>query len=108
MALITAERLHRWKCLFCGSKDKNIVDLRMKDPNTGEMWVPVKIVTCSQCGRTETYSHSALAHVKAMRGQSVSMKESEEYVQKTHDINHRDPKVNPHSTVGPKDYENTY
>ena len=28
MALVTAERLHRWKCKFCGSKDKNIVNLR--------------------------------------------------------------------------------
>ena len=36
-----------------------------------------------------------------------SIEDSEKYVQKFHDMNHFDPKVNPHSEVGPKFNENT-
>lgn len=109
MALITAERLHRWKCLFCGSKDKNIMSVKLPlnesvttstDPeNYAE---GVKIVTCSQCGKTEIFSHSALAMMGVLTGKTVTIEESEEFVNKFHEMNHIDPKINPHATHGPK------
>ena len=97
MALISAERLHRWKCLYCGSKDKNIVDVFMQDPETGEKWAANKIVTCSQCGYTQMFSHSALAHAAFIKGVSISINESNYYVKRFHNINHEDPMRNPHA-----------
>ena len=116
MALITAERLHRWKCLFCGSKDKNIMSVKLPieksvttstDPNN--YTEGVKIVTCSQCGKTEIFAHSALAMMGVLTGKTVTIEESEEFVNKVHEMNHIDPKINPHAIHGPKinNHENT-
>ena len=106
MALVTAERLHRWKCLFCGSKDKNIISFKtpisFKIPNTNEGYEEaVKIVTCDQCGKTEIFAHSALMLGNMMTGNTCSIEQSEEFVKDFHKLNHDDPKVNPHAVVGP-------
>ena len=112
MALVTAERLHRWKCKFCGSKDKNIVNLKAPVKTAvisvdGEYQDAVKIVCCNQCGKVEIFSHSALMLGSLLYGNTCSIEDSEKYVKKFHDMNHFDPKANHHSEVGPKFNENT-
>lgn len=109
MALVTAERLHRWKCLFCGSKDKNIVQFKAQVNKTASGLVnssteyaeAVKIVTCNQCGKTEIFAHSAMMIGSFIAGHNCSIEESEEFVKKFHEMNHLDPKVNPHAIHGP-------
>ena len=105
MALVTAERLHRWKCVYCGSKDKNIVRCSIKTSNSDPtLQEGVKIVTCNQCGKTEIFSHSALvmAHILGMVSDDITIEQSEKFVKDFHNMNHLDPKVNPHAVVGPK------
>lgn len=109
MALISAERLHRWKCVYCGSKDKNIValnarireeDMNVVEPYEYEKGVKpaVKIVTCSQCGHTMIFGHSAFAVASALsQFKDFSFAKSEEFVKQAHDMNHIDPKCNPHN-----------
>ena len=106
MGLISAERLHRWKCQYCGSKDKNIVRaLFRKDGDTtknpssnpDEVYEAVKIVTCSQCGYTMIFGHSALAVISSLNGNGVSLERSEKFVEDAHALNHNDPKCNPHN-----------
>lgn len=75
MERMDAERLRRWKCLYCGSREKNIVDMKGKDD------IPtIKIVTCNQCGHTDFYAASALAMGCALKGKMISMEESEKFV----------------------------
>lgn len=95
MALVTAERLHRWKCQFCGSKDKNI--LNVENYLEDEPFESVKVVTCSQCGLTMIFAHSALAYVKMLHNEGITRKESEDFVRNAHMKNHDDPMRNPHS-----------
>lgn len=75
MEKMDAERLRRWKCLYCGSREKNIVDMKGKEN------IPIiKIVTCNQCGHTDLYATSALAVGWALRGKMITMEESEKFV----------------------------
>lgn len=107
MALVTAERLHRWKCVYCGSKDKNIMDIKaLKTRNAGStkenMDNAIKIVTCSQCGKTEIFAHSAKMLATALFSNAAcSIEDSEEFVKKFHMINHDDPQRNPHNNMKP-------
>jgi predicted nucleic-acid-binding Zn-ribbon protein len=120
MSLISAERLHRWKCVYCGSKDKNIVNILAPlaegeenlvgstgEVNGNKLGSAMKIVTCSQCGHTDIFSHSALMAGHILRNEKIpTFTESENYVKKFHDKNHNDPLRNPHnehpSTTTPK------
>ena len=110
MALISAERLHRWKCQFCGSKDKNIYEIQFpidgetsSDGQYADVAPGIKIVSCNQCGKTEIFSHSskllASILVQSVLGgvTGITLKASEEFVNNFHDINHSDPKRNPHT-----------
>lgn len=104
--LVTAERLHRFKCPFCGSKDKNITAVHSIDDREGEdtynQWVEnVKIVCCNDCGYTMFFGHSALAIRSLCFDYALSMKESEEFVRNFHMENHEDPKINPHTGDSP-------
>lgn len=75
MEKMDAERLRRWKCLYCGSREKNIIDLKNKEK------IPmVKIVSCNQCGHTDLYAASALAVAGLFSGRNITMQESEEFV----------------------------
>jgi len=109
MALVTAERLHRWKCLFCGSKDKNISTMKAPTSNVcGTYSEAVKIVACDQCGHIEIFAHSSNMLAMLLVGNhSYTLEESEKFVKDFHLLNHNDPKRNPHAVVGPKGYENT-
>ena len=112
--LVSAERLHRFKCAFCGSKDKNIVNFKMPyDQDNSCRHDAFKIVTCNQCGYTMIFSHSAamaatiIANSAAMApniiaNTKITIKESEEFVKRFHEINHVDVKANPH--FGGNDY----
>lgn len=103
MALITAERLHRWKCVFCGSKDKNIVNIKApisRDVEKVAYQDSIKIVSCNQCGHTDIFSHSAMMYASCVMNTNkgiCTIEESEEFVKKFHNMNHKDPKVNPHN-----------
>ena len=103
MALVTAERLHRWKCIYCGSKDKNISSIKVLkekglSPSDGENYQEgCKIVACNQCGHVELFAHSSKMFSSIIAGNPCTIEESEEFVQKFHDVNHLDPKVNPHN-----------
>lgn len=99
MALVTAERLHRWKCIYCGSKDKNIVSFKTKETKeaSSEYVEACKIVACNQCGHVEIFAHSSAMLANIISKKDYTIKESEEFVQKFHDVNHLDPKINPHN-----------
>ena len=116
MALISAERLHRFKCAFCGSKEKNIVDKNMYITNEdgSSSFVTIgKIVTCSQCGYTMQFYHSALIAEKCMSNHYTRftdenlLKESEEFVKNSYKINYDDPKRNPHMETHLNNLKNT-
>lgn len=113
MPLVSAERLHRWKCAFCGSKEKNISHIKM---NTGlvpvlpececkcckpapvlETYDAVKIVACSRCGHVEFFAHSAIAMAGAITHTNVTLEQSEDYVRKFQHWNFDDPMKNPHT-----------
>ena len=99
MSLISAERLHRWKCQYCGSKDKNIICCKLrKDGNRingssskdeDDYYEGMKIVTCSQCGHTMLFGHSALAVVTIFNNMNsgLSLERSEEFVKESHMLN---------------------
>jgi len=104
MSLISAERLHRWKCAFCGSKDKNIVNYMIpdesykKNPNASQFNPGVKIVTCNQCGYSMIFAHSALVLGNLIAGDNknrISIQQSDDFVKQFHHINHDDPKKHP-------------
>lgn len=106
--LVSAERLHRFKCAFCGSKDKNIVNFKVpydyddRNKPDGRYEEALKIVTCNQCGYTMIFGHSAAMVANVILKNQTTIKESEEFVKRFHDVNHEDPKANPH--FGGNDY----
>ena len=48
------DRLAQWKCLYCGSRKKDVADMIGKD---GE--IVAKVITCCHCGHTNIFAHSA-------------------------------------------------
>lgn len=88
MEQMTSERLKRWKCLFCGCKDKNIVDFEASD----EKGKPtIKIVTCENCGHTDLFAVSAKAAADFLTNNTVNRKDSIEFKENFHIYNHNMP-----------------
>ena len=48
------ERLADWRCLYCGSRKKDVKDLLGRDNQ-----IVTKVVVCCHCGHTDIYAHSA-------------------------------------------------
>ena len=89
-----SERLRRWKCLYCGSREKNIVDLMNE-----EKIKTIKIVTCNQCGHTDIYALSALNVANILLGRKQPTREaSEKFV---HEFIKHEKEIRDASGVGP-------
>lgn len=87
MQEMDAERLKRWKCLYCGCNDKNIIDVR-----NGSDERLIKIVTCEACGHTDIFGISALAVSDMLMHQPMQRKSVyEEFASRFHMLNHNPP-----------------
>lgn len=94
MEKMDSERLRRWKCLYCGSRQKNIVDIKNKEGVR-----TIKVVTCNQCGHTDIYALSALNVARVIvGGTQPTAEESEQFVHKF--IEH-EREISDASGVGP-------
>lgn len=88
MEKMDSDRLKRWKCLFCGCKDKNVIDAYSEDNSE----IPtVKIVTCENCGHTDMFAVSALAAYQFLTGDSVNREDSKKFKRCFHMYNHNMP-----------------
>jgi len=104
--LVSAERLHRWKCKFCGSKDKNISSGFIPKSSTDtKLEEAIKVVACNQCGHVEIFAHSArvLTHLISGNRNLITIEDSENFVKNFHELNHIDPKINPHNEIAMND-----
>lgn len=94
MQKMDAERLKRWKCLYCGCADKNIVD--MKDHCDKPL---AKIVTCEACGHTDIFAVASKLVSDILCHNPIQTKEGyEKFVDDFHMMNH-----NPPSATKPND-----
>lgn len=88
MEKMDSDRLRRWKCLFCGCKDKNVIDFESEDVKGKPT---IKIVTCENCGHTDMFAVSAKAAADFLTQKSVNREESMEFKRSFHMYNHNLP-----------------
>ena len=64
------ERFAKWKCLYCGSRKKDVADITGKDGQ-----ILCRVVTCCHCCHTDKYAKTARAAAGFLLDNSVMIRE---------------------------------
>ncbi len=82
--VVNAEKLRTMKCPICGSRDKNVSEVK----NGGNQSL-VKVLSCNQCGYITLFGVSALALTDILTNQGLkSVSYYDEIVRAQHEVNH--------------------